>query len=43
VYAVQIGDITCGFDTLTAEVEAAVPDVADMVAEEAVRLAAQPV
>jgi hydrogenase maturation protease len=42
VYAVQIGDITCGFDTLTSEVEAAVPDVADMVAEEAVRLAAEP-
>jgi hydrogenase maturation protease len=41
VYAVQIGDITCGFDTLTSEVEAAVPDVADMVAEEAVRLAAE--
>jgi hydrogenase maturation protease len=42
VYAVQIGDITCGFDTLTREVEAVVPDVADMVAEEAVRLAAEP-
>jgi len=38
VYAVQIGDITCGFDTLTAEVEACVPEVADMVAEEATRL-----
>jgi hydrogenase maturation protease len=42
VYAVQIGDITCGFDTLTAEVEAVVPEVADMVAKEAVRLASQP-
>ena len=40
VYAVQIGDITCGFETLTAEVEAAVPEVAQMVAEEAQRLAA---
>jgi hydrogenase maturation protease len=39
VYAVQIGDITCGFDTLTAEVETRVPEVADMVAEEAARLA----
>jgi hydrogenase maturation protease len=39
VYAVQIGDITCGFDTLTAEVEAAIPDVCDMVAEETTRLA----
>ena len=41
VYAVQIGDITCGFDTLTPEVEAAIPDVADMVAEEALRLASE--
>ena len=41
VYAVQIGDITCGFDTLTAEVEAAIPDVCDMAAEEARRFAAQ--
>ena len=41
VYAVQIGDITCGFDTLTPEVEAAIPDVADMVAEEAFRLATE--
>jgi len=40
VYAVQIGDITCGFDTLTPEVDAVVADVADMVAEEAMRLAA---
>jgi hydrogenase maturation protease len=39
VYAVQIGDITCGFDTLTPEVAAAIPDIADMVAEEARRLA----
>jgi hydrogenase maturation protease len=42
VFAVQIGDITCGFDTLTAEVEAVVPEVADMVAEEAQRLALLP-
>lgn len=40
VYAVQIGDITCGFDTLTPAVEAAVPEVATMVAEEAARLSA---
>jgi hydrogenase maturation protease len=40
VYAVQIGDITCGFETLTPEVEARVPEVADMVAEEAMRLVA---
>lgn len=39
IYAVQVGSITCGFDTLTAEVEAAVPDVAQMVAHEAQRLA----
>jgi hydrogenase maturation protease len=43
VYAVQIGDITCGFDTLTAEVEAAIPDVCDMVAEEASRFIAEQV
>jgi hydrogenase maturation protease len=42
VFAVQIGDITCGFDTLTTEVEAVVPEVADMVAEEAQRLALLP-
>lgn len=41
VYAVQIGDITCGFDTLTPEVEAAIPDVCDMAADEALRFAAQ--
>ena len=41
VYAVQIGDITCGFDTLTPEVEAVVAEVADMVAEEAARLVAE--
>ena len=41
IYAVQIGDITCGFDTLTPDVEAAVADVADMVAQEAQRLAAE--
>jgi hydrogenase maturation protease len=40
IYAVQIGDITCGFDTLTPEVAAAVPHVAEMVVEEARRLAA---
>lgn len=39
IYAVQIGDITCGFETLTPEVEAALPDVVEMVAEEALRLA----
>jgi len=43
IYAVQIGDITCGFDTLTPDVEAAVAGVADMVAEEARRLAAEAV
>ena len=43
IYAVQIGDITCGFDTLTPDVEAAVADVADMVAQEAQRLAAETV
>jgi len=37
VYAVQIGDITCGFETLTPAVEACVTQVADMVAEEARR------
>jgi hydrogenase maturation protease len=41
VYAVQIGDITCGFDTLSPEVEAIVPEVAEMVAAEALRLAAE--
>jgi hydrogenase maturation protease len=41
IYAVQIGDITCGFDTLTAEVSAAVPDVCDMVITEALKLAAE--
>jgi hydrogenase maturation protease len=40
VYAVQIGDITCGFDTLTPEVEAVVDEVAEMVADEALRRAA---
>jgi hydrogenase maturation protease len=39
VYAVQIGDITCGFETLTKQVEAAVPEIAAMVAAEAQRLA----
>jgi hydrogenase maturation protease len=41
VYAVQIGDITCGFETLTPEVAAVVPEVADMVAAEARRLELQ--
>jgi hydrogenase maturation protease len=40
IYAVQIGDITCGFETLTPQVEARIAEVADMVAEEAQRLAA---
>lgn len=34
VYAVQIGDIMCGPDTLTPEVERAVPEVVSMIAEE---------
>ena len=34
IYGVQIADITSGFDTLSPAVQAAVPDVADMVAEE---------
>jgi hydrogenase maturation protease len=42
IYAVQIGDITCGFDTLTADVEAAIPDVCEMVTAEARKLAALP-
>jgi hydrogenase maturation protease len=42
IYAVQIGDITCGFETLSPEVEAAVPDVAEMVVAEALRLAEKP-
>ncbi|NTU71430.1 MAG: hydrogenase maturation protease [Coriobacteriia bacterium] len=41
IFAVQIGDITCGFETLTPEVEAVVPEVAEMVAAEARRLAEQ--
>jgi hydrogenase maturation protease len=41
IYAVQIGSITCGFDTLTDDVSAAVPDVAEMVAAEATQLASQ--
>ena len=40
IYAVQIGDITCGFETLTPGVKARVIEVADMVAEEATRIAA---
>jgi hydrogenase maturation protease len=42
VFAVQIGDILCGFETLSPEVEEAVPDVAEMVVAEALRLAAKP-
>ncbi len=42
VYAVQICDILCGFETLSPEVEAAVPDVAEMVVAEAMRLAEKP-
>jgi len=42
VYAVQIGDITCGFDALTPEVEAAIPYVAEMVVAEARALALAP-
>ena len=42
IYAVQIGDILCGFETLSPEVEAAVPEVAEMVAAEALRLAEKP-
>lgn len=42
IYAIQIGDITCGFDTLTTEVEAAIPDVCAMVVDEATRLAENP-
>jgi hydrogenase maturation protease len=42
IYAVQIGDITCGFETLSPEVEAVVPEVAEMVAAEALRLAEKP-
>jgi hydrogenase maturation protease len=39
VYAVEVGDITCGFDTLSPACQAAAIDVAEMVAEEASRLA----
>lgn len=38
VYGVQIGDIMVGPDTLTPEVEAAVPQVVDLIAEEVARL-----
>lgn len=41
IYGIQIGDITCGFDTLTSEVEAAIPDVCALVIAEAIRLAAE--
>lgn len=39
IYGVQIGDITCGFETLSSDVAAVVPEVAEMVASEALRLA----
>lgn len=39
IYAVQIGSITCGFDTLTPEVAAVVPELAEMVVAEARRIA----
>jgi hydrogenase maturation protease len=42
IYAVQIGDILCGFETLSPEVEAAIPEVAEMVVAEALRLAEKP-
>ena len=42
IYGVQIEDITSGFDTLSPAVEAAVPDVADMIAEEVAKLLAGP-
>ena len=42
IYAIQIGDITCGFDALTPEVEAAIPYVAEMVVAEARALALAP-
>ena len=38
IYAVEIGDITCGFDTLSPRVAAAVPDVAAMIADEVATL-----
>lgn len=41
VYAVQIGDITCGFDALSPEVEAVVPELASIVADEATRMAGE--
>lgn len=41
IYGIQVGDITCGFDTLTPEVQAAADDVVELVAEEARRLAAE--
>jgi hydrogenase maturation protease len=40
VYGVQVGDIMCGFETLSPEVGACVGEIADMVAEEAMRIAA---
>lgn len=42
VYAVQIGSITTGFDTLTPEVADALPDIVDLVIAEAAALASAP-
>lgn len=39
VYAIEICNTACGFDTLSPDVEAAVPEVAEMVAGEALILA----
>lgn len=41
VYAVHIGDIMCGPDTLTPKVAAALPKVVNLVAEEVARMQAQ--
>jgi hydrogenase maturation protease len=40
VYGIHIGDIMCGPDTLTPPVEAAVPKVVELIAEEVGRLTA---
>ena len=40
IYGIEIADITQGFETLSPGVAAALPDVVEMVAEEAVRLSA---
>jgi hydrogenase maturation protease len=42
VYAVQIGDIMAGPDTLSPRVEAAVPRVASMIAEDVARMRLSP-